>query len=92
MLFTRSATLLGTALLAGLATAAVNAQGQHTMTPPAGQDMMHGGMMGGDMTGMMTMMQQMSQMMQSCSEMMQAAMRQQDERPKESESAPDQNG
>jgi Spy/CpxP family protein refolding chaperone len=31
----------------------------------------HGGMMGGDMSGMMNMMQQMSRMMDHCSRMMQ---------------------
>ena len=34
----------------------------------------HGGMMGGDMSGMMNMMQQMSRMMDQCGRMMQSMM------------------
>jgi len=78
---------IAVAMLTSIASASVVLadQSQPAMTPQ-GTDMPHGSMMapststtpdammGGDMTGMMNMMMQMSQMMETCNKMMQTAM------------------
>lgn len=61
-------TLTAIALAAGLAGAAAYAHEAESTAPN------EGGMMGGDMPGMMTMMSEMRDMMETCNRMMSAAM------------------
>jgi protein CpxP len=64
--------LAAAALATGLALSPV-LRAQETPAAPQRPGMMdHGGMMGGDMSGMMKMMGQMSQMMEQCTRMMQS--------------------
>ena len=65
-----AAAVLGAAVAAS---PALRAQDRPAAPQPQSPGMMeHGGMMGGDMGGMMKMMGQMSQMMEQCSRMMQS--------------------